>query len=337
MVRKIFKAQMQICTPPYFSPECRQPTSPYDNYTEPYSNNNMSDPQSDVLQNFHASNVQGQSYGLPTFQIPIHDQRWSGNDSYTSNTNTFDMVNTFTSWPHCTIPIPSTPSSSPQYSFPGSNDPMEAIHIELNYNPGNYPAISAPSDMSSPFYAGPEGYAQGSTVMPLPGVSFYNFQSTTTAPNPQSPPLSTLPSPTIMPRAMDYPSTPIATKPEGFRDRRSSSTSTGSSIHRASPYRRVRRPQKEKLGDRPFKCEVSGCRKDFDRSYNHKQHKETHRSDRVKAFKCRVPGCSYRQQGFIRKHDLDRHKNTHLTTEEKNLFRCPLCGKRFSRRDTLQR
>ncbi|KAK1127017.1 hypothetical protein K0M31_004631 [Melipona bicolor] len=55
-------------------------------------------------------------------------------------------------------------------------------------------------------------------------------------------------------------------------------------------------------GEKPFKCEYSGCERRFANSSDRKKHSHVHTSD--KPYNCRVTGCdkSYTHPSSLRKH-----------------------------------
>lgn len=55
-------------------------------------------------------------------------------------------------------------------------------------------------------------------------------------------------------------------------------------------------------GEKPFKCEYSGCERRFANSSDRKKHSHVHTSD--KPYNCRVSGCdkSYTHPSSLRKH-----------------------------------
>lgn len=70
---------------------------------------------------------------------------------------------------------------------------------------------------------------------------------------------------------------------------------------------RVRRPRRQTLGPTgclAYACPV--CGRQFDRTYNFKQHMTTHSTKRERPFACDYPGCI--QRAFARVNDLDRHR-----------------------------
>ncbi|KAL9118215.1 MAG: hypothetical protein Q9187_005242 [Circinaria calcarea] len=81
-------------------------------------------------------------------------------------------------------------------------------------------------------------------------------------------------------------------------------------------------------------CKV--CGKLFKRSYNWKSHMETHNPERKYPHPCTaMVGNTQCTKRFQRKTDLDRHVDSvHLKARN---HKCPLCGNRFARRDTLRR
>lgn len=81
-----------------------------------------------------------------------------------------------------------------------------------------------------------------------------------------------------------------------------------------------------------FQCEIKGCGKLFNRSYNYKAHMETHDDHREYPFSCAVEACDKK---FVRKTDLQRHHQS-VHTKERN-YGCDYCGRLFSRKDTLRR
>lgn len=79
-----------------------------------------------------------------------------------------------------------------------------------------------------------------------------------------------------------------------------------------------------------FHCVL--CGKRFARSYNHKQHMETHNINRDKPHVCHYMDC---QRPFVRKTDLDRHMNS-VHFKRKDYF-CTRCNAPYARKDTCTR
>lgn len=97
------------------------------------------------------------------------------------------------------------------------------------------------------------------------------------------------------------------------------------------PVRRQRaKRESTKINDAAFICVP--CKKGFARSYNYKQHLETHNVNRKKPHVCRYMDC---QRPFVRKTDLDRHvKSVHSKTKDQL---CSRCNAVFARKDTRDR
>lgn len=98
------------------------------------------------------------------------------------------------------------------------------------------------------------------------------------------------------------------------------------SLHRQRP--RTRRQTEPSTA--AFQCHL--CGKGFARSYNHKQHLQTHDDNRLKSHVCEYQDC---QRRFVRATDLKRHcLSVHVKSRDHH---CRNCTAKFARKDTCQR
>lgn len=79
-----------------------------------------------------------------------------------------------------------------------------------------------------------------------------------------------------------------------------------------------------------FTCDL--CNHHFQRKYNFTQHMKTRHTEREKEHVCSWDGCDWK---FGRLTDMERHKKSVHLKEKKCV--CKMCGRSFSRKDTLRR
>ncbi|KAL5410594.1 hypothetical protein PMIN04_010583 [Paraphaeosphaeria minitans] len=109
--------------------------------------------------------------------------------------------------------------------------------------------------------------------------------------------------------------------------RRPKSSQSDSKISQARKHsRRTKVPDAEAK----FRCDICGC--GFVRAYNKKTHMMRHEPNRQRDHRCTYDDC---ENKFERKTDLQRHINSVHLHEKPH--KCELCGKRFARKDTLNR
>jgi hypothetical protein len=107
---------------------------------------------------------------------------------------------------------------------------------------------------------------------------------------------------------------------------RSSQSDSKVSPARRKHSRRAKVPDEEAK----FRCDICGT--GFVRAYNKKTHMARHNPNRSRDHHCTHDDC---ENKFERKTDLQRHINSVHLHEKPH--ECELCGKRFARKDTLNR
>jgi hypothetical protein len=319
--------QMQVCTPPCSSPECEPLTPSYESYNGLYNDHVStglgiygcsSQPETPPVctpntpPGSHEWNGQGPLHELPTMQISLHDQKWSPYETCTTSTSSYAIMDNYSSYPHCTIPVTATTSSISHYGFPVSHLSMEEIPTTSNYDSNSYLVTSAQERFQSPFQNGSELFLEGGLEMPSSNMPFIHPRSTATTPQSQSPALSNASSPMSLPICMEYQRSTTTMPEETLRRWSSSSASSVSALGRTSSCQRVRQrgarsgPFPSRSGPFPFNCAVPGCNRGFDRQFNYNKHLETHQH-RERPEKCPFADCLYFEKGFVRPHDLKRH------------------------------
>lgn len=334
MVRKMLKAemssvpQMQVCATPYPSPEC-PPWFSYDIPNEPYDNSISS--EQDRHCGYGSQPGSPPFYGMPVSPPSSHGFIWSshgqGYDSPTTQSlmhepmspdfNNYTIDSTpcvYSVYPQCTIADPAITSSMSQYDFSGHclhmDLHMEGMSMASNYESSSYSVTSAEEKFPRLFQNGQKLFQQGGMDPSSSSMPFFHPPSTAT-PYSQSPPLSNASSPMILPHSMDSQSNTTPVTKEKSRRQSSSSASSVTTVQNISAVQRRRRHQKDRTGERPYKCEVPGCKFEshgFGRAFNFNKHKETH-TNPPRLEKCHYVDvkCPYVEKGFIRKHDLARH------------------------------
>lgn len=91
---------------------------------------------------------------------------------------------------------------------------------------------------------------------------------------------------------------------------------------------------KPRVKDKPFVCDIPGCRKAFIKNKTLELHLRTHTDERP--FKCPETGCG---QMYTRSWHLRRHQSKAHSIKEKHLWPCEYtsCGKNYHCRDALKK
>jgi len=87
---------------------------------------------------------------------------------------------------------------------------------------------------------------------------------------------------------------------------------------------------KNKIEEQAYRCEVTGCKKGFQRETSLRKHmEERHGGDGGGKEECYKFNCKYCGKGFHVKRVLDNHERVHENKESKP-FSCEICGKGFA-------
>jgi hypothetical protein len=320
--------QMQVYARSYPSPECPL-LFPYDISNEPYGNNISS--EQDMQCGYGSQPGSPPFYSMPGSPPSSHEFGWSDHRQDYGSPTTQDLMHepmspdydncTIDSSPYVYLTHPQSTIADPALTFPMSQYDLSGLrlHMELqmesvpmasHYGSSNYSMTSAQERFSPPFQNGAKLFQQGGIDSPSPIMPFFHPPSIAT-PYSQSPSLSNSSPPMQSPHPMDFRNNTKATKEENLRRLSSSSASSVTIAHNISTVPRRRRQQKDRTSERPYKCEVPGCKFEshgFGRAFNFNKHKETH-TNPPRLEKCHYVDvkCPYVEKGFIRKHDLARH------------------------------
>lgn len=139
---------------------------------------------------------------------------------------------------------------------------------------------------------------------------------------------------TILGYTSAYSTAPEYNGPTSMSRSRERSVSSSTSFPQAPTHHVRRTPTRSRrqtdASESAFVCLL--CGKGFARSYNHKQHMETHNENRHKPHVCHYVDC---QRPFVRKTDLDRHLIS-VHYKQKDHF-CRRCNAPYARKDTCAR
>lgn len=247
-----------------------------------------------------------QFHGTPTDQEVMYEPKPPQYNSFTTDLGHY----VYPTYPHHTIVHPAMISPVHPYGF--SEQSLHRYAEELYSAPSNNtsPAIPGLERQLVAYHGEPSLYPHDGSALSSPMMSQLPFSWANVMPYPPpSPQLSYASRSSSMSQPLAEQMNALAIGDERYRRLSSSSAASDTFVQDAQPSRRSRRRQMNKRGPRPYKCAFPGCGKDFERSYNARQHRIMVHEPQDKPEKCRVdPNCHYAIEGFSRKHDLKRHE-----------------------------